>query len=370
MRVGLIAPPWTPVPPIGYGGTEVVVDNLARGLLELGHDVRLFTVGDSTCPVPSQHLYDTAPRPIGTSVEEAAHVLAAYQALSDVDLIHDHTVLGPLLAPHPSRGVPPVLSTHHGAFSGENRRIFREIARRAAVIAISHDQAARAPEIPIAAVIHHGIDLATYRPGPGSGGYLLFMGRMSPDKGVATALRVAHASGRRLVLATKMREASELSYFKDVVQPLLTADDELLVEPTLGVRLELLRQAEALINPITWPEPFGLVMAESLATGTPVVGYGAGAAPEIIDDQVTGFLCRDEDDMVDAVDRLAELNRTTCRDAAEERFSLSRMVRDHVDLYERMLANPASTHELHFGIDLRHDAQRLRPTDELDEVVA
>lgn len=352
MRIGLIAPPWAPVPPIGYGGTEVVVDNLARGLQELGHDVRLFTVGDSACPVPSSHLYETAPRPIGTTVEEAAHVLAAYEAMADVDVIHDHTVVGPLLAARPRRGIPPVLSTHHGAFTDENRRIFREIARRAAVIAISHDQASRAPEIPIAAVIHHGIDLATYRPGPGDGGYLLFLGRMSREKGVATALRAAHSGGRRLVMATKMRETSEIDYFKTVVEPLLTADDVLLVEPSIEVRLDLLQHAEALLNPIAWSEPFGLAMAEALASGTPVVGYGTGAAPEIVDHGVTGFLCRDEAGLSDAIDRIPVLDRGACRAAAEQRFSLPRMVRDHVELYERVLTNPASIHELHLEADL------------------
>jgi len=346
MRVGLIAPPWAPVPPVGYGGTEVVVDNLARGLQELGHDVQLFTVGDSGCPVPTSHLYETAPRPIGTTVEEAAHVLAAYDAMADVDLIHDHTVLGPLLAPRRQRGRPPILSTHHGAFTAENRRIFREIARRAAVIAISHDQASRAPEIPIASVIHHGIDLATYRPGPGDGGYLLFLGRMSREKGVATALRVAHRTGRRLMLATKMREASEIDYFTSVVEPMLAPDDQLLVEPSIEARLGLLQHAEALINPIAWPEPFGLAMAEALASGTPVVGYGTGAAPEIVDHGITGLLCRDEDDLTDAIGRIPVLDRAACRAAAEQRFSLPRMVRDHVELYERVLANPASIHEL------------------------
>jgi glycosyltransferase involved in cell wall biosynthesis len=341
LKVGLIAPPWAPVPPVGYGGTEVVVDNLARGLQALGHEVRLFTVGDSGCPVPMSHLYETAPGSIGTTVEEAAHVLAAYEAMGDVDVIHDHTVLGPLLAPRPGRGTP-VLSTHHGAFTCENRRIFREIARRAAVIAISHDQASRAPEIPIASVIHHGIDLATYRPGPGGGGYLLFLGRMSPEKGVATALRVAHDGGHRLVLATKMRDASEIDYFKAVIEPMLIADDELLLEPSLGVRLELLQHAEALINPIAWPEPFGLAMAEALASGTPVIGYGTGAAPEIIDDGLTGLLCRDEADLGAAVSRIPLLDRGACRAAAEQRFSLPRMVRDHIELYERVRADRTS----------------------------
>lgn len=337
MRIGLVAPPWAPVPPTGYGGTEVVVDNLARGLAALGHDVRLFSVGDSSCPVPRRHLYGTAPRPIGTSVEEAAHVLAAYDVMEDVDVIHDHTVLGPLLAPTPGPGVPPVLTTHHGAFTPENRRIFAQVARRAGVVAISHDQAARAPDVPVTAVIHHGIDLATYRPGPGEGGFLLFLARMSPEKGPVAALRVAHRTGRRLVLVTKMREADELDYFRTVVRPLLGPDDELLVEPPLPVRLELLRHAAALLNPIAWPEPFGLAMAEALACGTPVLGYGTGAAPEIVDHGVTGLLCGDEDELADAVSRIPTLDRGACRAAARARFSLDRMARDHVELYEQTL---------------------------------
>ena len=341
MRIGLIAPPWVPVPPIGYGGTEVVVDNLARGLQTLGHDVRLFTVSDSSCPVPRNYLYPTPPPAMGTSVEEAAHVLAAYEAFADLDLIHDHTVLGPLLASHTNRRTPPIVSTHHGAFTAENLRIFAEIATHAALVAISHDQASSATDMPIAAVIHHGIDLDVYQPGAGDGGYLLFMGRMSPDKGVDRALRVAHASGRRLLLATKMREAAERDYFDREVSPLLGPDDDLLTEPPLARRLEMLQGAFALLNPIMWPEPFGLVMAEALATATPVLAFGYGAAPEIIDDGTTGFLCRDEADMVAAIERVDQLDRAACRAAAEQRFSLQRMARDHVRLYRRILANPS-----------------------------
>ena len=338
MRIGLVAPPWAPVPPTGYGGTEVVVDNLARGLAARGHDVQLFSVGESSCPVPRAHLFGAAPRPIGTSVEEAAHVLAAYEFMKDVDVVHDHSVLGPLLGPSPGAGVPPVLSTHHGAFTPENQRIFSRIAQRARVVAISHDQASRAPQVPIAAVIHHGIDLTTYTAGPGDGGFLLFLGRMSPEKGPAAALRVAHRSGQRLVLATKMREPEEVDYFHAVVEPLLGREDELLVEPPLSVRLELLRHAAALVNPIAWPEPFGLAMAEALACGTPVLGYGLGAAPEIVDHGVTGLLCHDEDDLAEAVPLIPTLRRSACRAAARARFSVDRMVRDHVALYEQVLS--------------------------------
>jgi len=341
MRIGLIAPPWVPVPPITYGGTEVVVDNLARGLQDLGHDVRLFTIGESTCPVSRDYLYPAAIVPMGSSVEEAAHVIAAYEAFGDVDLIHDHTVLGPLLGPllgaqgGPNR--PPVVTTHHGLFSPEHRRIFSSIAEHVSIVAISHSQARLAGGVAIAAVIHHGVDLDVYRPGPGDGGYLLFIGRMSPDKGVHRAVRIARASGRRLVLATKIREAAEWDYFEREVRPLLGADIELATEPELDARLDMLRRAMALINPIMWPEPFGLVMAEALATGTPVLAFPNGAAPEIVDDGRTGFLCHNDAEMVAAVGRLDRIDRAHCRAEAESRFSLHRMAANYAMLYRRIL---------------------------------
>lgn len=336
MRIGLIAPPWITVPPTGYGGTEAAVDCLARGLSRRGHRVRLFTVRESTCPVSRRWLYATPPCPMGTSLEEAAHVLAAYEALTDVDIIHDHTVLGALVGARTGRAHPPVVVTHHGVFDDNNRRIFAEISRDASVVAISHDQRSRAHGVDVTAVIHHGIDLDAYLPGPG-GDRLLFLGRMSPKKGAHVALRVAHAAGRPLTLASKMRQPSEQAYFDDVVRPLLGGDDELLIEPPRARVVHLLRHSAALINPINWPEPFGLVMAEALASGTPVLGFHCGAAPEIVDSGSTGFLCPDEGGLIRAVARISELDRAACRAAAERRFSMQRMAAEHESLYERIL---------------------------------
>jgi len=225
MRIGMIAPPWVPVPPTGYGGTEVVVDNLARGLQALGHDVRLFTVGDSTSPVRRDYLYPTAVGPMGATVPEAAHVLAAYEALADADLIHDHTMLGPLVAGRCLTDRPPVVTTIHGPFTTQSRRIYAEIGKHAWIVAISRAQARLSDGIPIAAVIHHGIDLDVYQPGPGAGGYLLFMGRMCADKGVHLAVRIAKRAGWRLVLVTKMWAADERAYFDHDVRPLLEPGD-------------------------------------------------------------------------------------------------------------------------------------------------
>jgi glycosyltransferase involved in cell wall biosynthesis len=340
MRIGLIAPPWVPVPPPAYGGTEVVIDNLSRGLKALGHEVRLFTVGESQCPVTTDFLYPKAVAPIGGTVPETAHVLAAYESLADMDIIHDHTFLGPLLADLRGMRRPPVVHTNHGPFNGETQPILARIAEHASLVAISHSQARQAQEyggVPIAAVIHHGIDLDVYTKGEGGGGYVMFVGRMSPDKGVHHAVRIAKKAGRKLILSTKMREDLEVAYFEQEVRPLLDPDDETPSEIPLGRRIELLRGAEAMLNPITWREPFGLVMAEALACATPVLAFPKGAAPEIIDPGRTGYLCRDEGEMISAIDRVGELSRSHCRDAAVERFSLQRMAREHDRLYRRIL---------------------------------
>ena len=183
MRIGLIAPPWIPVPPPGYGGTEEVIDSLARGLTALGHDVRLFTVGESTCPVPRQWLYRSPAEPMGDRFTEAAHVLAAYQALaSEVDIIHDHTDLGPVLAGQRGIARQPVVTTIHGQVTAQNRRGLAQAARHASIVAISHAHARSFGRIRVAGVIHHGIDLDIHKPGPGTGGYLLFLGGCLPTR--------------------------------------------------------------------------------------------------------------------------------------------------------------------------------------------
>jgi len=339
MRIGMIAPPWIPVPPVAYGGTEAVIDNLARGLSALGHDVRLFTVGDSTCPVSRQWLYPAGVEPIGADLPEAAHALAAYEALADCDVIHDHTTLGALLAAR--RGVrrPPVVTTVHGPFTAQSRRVYAETARHASIVAISRSQARSFGDIPVAAVIHHGIDLDVHQFGPGTGGYLLFVGRMSADKGVHLAVRIARRAGRRLVIAAKVRDPGEIAYFERAVRPLLAPEDDLPAEQPLAARLRLMRNATALVNPITWQEPFGLVMAEALAAGTPVLAFPNGAAPEIVDSGRTGYLCRDEDEMVKAVGQVPLLDRHQCREAAERRFSLGRMSADYARLYQSVLGS-------------------------------
>ncbi len=336
MRIGLVAPPFLEVPPAGYGGTELVVDTLARGLQAAGHEVRLFTVGDSTCPVPRGWWYEHPVVPIGLGEAEVAHVTAAYAELTDVDVIHDHTLVGPLA--FAGRGVPPVVTTCHSRFSADLRPAYEQIARYAKVVAISQSQRDSAPTVPVAAVIHHGIDLARYEVGPGCGGYLLFLARMCADKGPHHAIRIARAAGRRLVLVAKMREAAEVAFFTTEVEPLLGTDVEVVGELGPAERIRLLGRADALLNPIEWPEPFGLTMIEALACGTPVLTLRHGAAPEIVTDGRTGFVRDRPAELVDCVSRLVSLDRAECRAQAERRFSMARMTADYVRVYEQALS--------------------------------
>jgi glycosyltransferase involved in cell wall biosynthesis len=333
MRIAQIAPPWTPVPPPLYGGIELVVDRLCRGLVAAGHEVMLFTTGESTCPVPKQWVLPKAEgRRIGMAVPELRHVLHAYDAVQGFDVVHDHTVFGPLYSerfPHLK-----VVTTIHGPFNDELTDLYSRMAERVPIICVSHDQRSCAPGVPVSAVIHHGIDADDFPVGDGQGDYLLFLGRMAPEKGADRAAAVARRAGVPLMMAAKMREPWERAYFDAEVAPLLTDDIRYLGEVPHQRKLELLAGASALINPIRWHEPFGLVMTEALACGTPVIAFPEGAAPEIVDHGKTGFLCNDEAAMVDAVRRLHDIDRGACRSAVEGYFSTRRMVDEHLELYE------------------------------------
>jgi glycosyltransferase involved in cell wall biosynthesis len=331
MRIGLIAPPWLPVPPPAYGGTEAVVHGLVRGLTGSGHEVVLFAHPDSSSPAELRTAADSAIGQIGDGPYELAHVVTAYESLTDVDVIHDHTICGPLIGP--SRMPLPIVATHHGVFDVAARRIFADAARRVHLVAISQSQADSAPEIPVAAVVHHGIDVADVPFGAGDGGYLAFLGRMVPDKGAHRAIRIAREAGWPLLLAAKMREPAEQAFFDSEVRPLLGGDIEYLGELGSEDKCKLLCGAAALLNPIDWPEPFGMVLLESLACGTPVVARAVGAAPEIVSHGQVGFLGRTDADLTAALSRLDELDRLSCRTWAAQRFSLELMAKGYEECY-------------------------------------
>ena len=335
MRIALIAAPWLPVPPPAYGGSEGVIDCLATGFVEAGHDVLLVTTGDSTCRVPkSWARAKSAPDLMGQTVVEVHHLIHAYEQVADFDIVHDHTVLGPLYGQGRCRG--QMVTTNHGPFTAEVNAIYERAVPPTALIAISHDQASRSAA-PVSAVIHHGVRPQDFPVGTGEGDYLLFLGRFSPDKGAREAALAAHEAGVNLILAAKMREAGEIEYFHEQVEPLLDRSVRYVGEIGMQRKLELLGSARALLNPIRWPEPFGLVMIEALACGTPVLTLRSGAAPEIVEHGVTGFVCESDSELVPAIEQIDQLDRAACRRAVETQFSAARMVRDHLTLYEHLL---------------------------------
>jgi len=266
---------------------------------------------------------------------ELRHVVGAYAEMSDVDIVHDHTLVGPVYADR----LPwlPVVTTNHGPFQSDLAALYRATSDRVPVIAISHHQAAGADGVRLAGVIHHGVDPDAFPVGTGTGGYAVFLGRMSPDKGVDTAVRVARRAGVPLLIAAKMAEANERAYFDQKVKPLLGGDVEYIGELGAAAKLELLGGAIGLINPIAWPEPFGMVMIEAMATGTPVVATPCGAVPEIVVDGLTGFIRSGEESLAEAVGRLGEINRRHCRARVESAFSAERMVDAHLEVYRAVI---------------------------------
>jgi glycosyltransferase involved in cell wall biosynthesis len=334
LLIGLIAPPWLPVPPRRYGGIEMVIDVLARGLMAAGHQVLLAAPAGSTCQVPQvDGLPAGEPERMGHTVVEIPYALSAYAALKGVDVLHDHTVAGPLcLRP---TGRIPVVTTNHGPFNADLNPIYAEMSRRqgVAVVAISHHQKSTARNVKIAAVIHHGIDVADIPVGDGAGGYACAIGRMTPAKGIREAILVAREAGVPLRISAKMREPLERQYFDECVGPLLGGDIEYLGELNVEEKYQLLGGAFALLNPIQWPEPFGLVMIEALACGTPVLATGCGSAPEIVDDGDTGFVRTELSALANVLHRAGDLDRNRCREKAVSRYSTERMVAEHVQLY-------------------------------------
>jgi glycosyltransferase involved in cell wall biosynthesis len=338
MKILLVAPPWVSVPPKGYGGTELMLDVLARGLAKRGHKVILAATGDSECDVERVWIH---PKAIGTDkaspLAEVLQVMEAYKHATDVDIVHDHTVVGPIMAQGAIKA--PIVTTNHGPFTGELAEYYRRIGDSVPVIAISKSQAAMAADIPIAAIIHHGIEMERIPVGDGSGGYAAFLGRMHPDKGVHRAIELARKAGVALKIAAKMKEPHEFDYYEQVVKPMLGGNVEYVGEIGGDEKYRFLGDAFVLLNPIDWPEPFGLVMIEAMAAGTPVVATGAGAATEIVTEEVTGYLANDDRSLVKALGKATNLNRNEVRAHAQRMFGAERMVADHERLYRRLIAS-------------------------------
>jgi glycosyltransferase involved in cell wall biosynthesis len=340
MRVAVLSPVWFPVPPSGYGGIEWIVSLLADGLADAGHDVTLFASGDSRTRAKLDAVFDRAPSErIGHTFWELQHALNCFKRHSDFDVIHDHTgllglALGSLLS-------TPLVHTVHGPLTGHPGELYQQIvdmAPRTHLVSLSMSQRAPLPELPWVANVPNALDLSVYPFRRERGDYLLFLGRMSPDKGAHRAVAIALEAGLPLKLAGKCAEPAEQEYFDALVRPHLGGDREYVGEVTHGEKVELLQHARATLFPIEWPEPFGLVMIESMACGTPVVATRYGAVPEVIEEGVTGIIVDHWGQMEGALAAADELDPNTLRRSVEQRFTPERMVADYVAAYEAVLA--------------------------------
>ncbi len=344
MRILQIAPPWFSVPPTGYGGTEQVVSALTEGLVALGHEVTLVAAGGSRTRAA---LWATSRQPpstlLGDTAVELAHVLQGHRRREEFDVIHDHTLTGASLGAMP--GGPPVVHTLHGPWTSVTEALYRQVADRVHLVAISRDQAGRAPPgIVLAGVVHNGIDVESYPFVLTKGDHLAFVGRADPEKGPEVAIEVARQLGRKLVMAVKVNEPGEHDYFSDVLEPRLgDADVEIVRVTSHAEKVALLGSAAAVLFPIRWDEPFGLVPLEANACGTPVVAFARGAVPEVVEDGRTGRLVApdDLDAFCRAVERVDELHPRDCRANARTRFDSPLMVERYVQIYEQAIGTRA-----------------------------
>jgi glycosyltransferase involved in cell wall biosynthesis len=338
MRIAQIAPLYESVPPRYYGGTERVVSYLTEELVRAGHDVTLFASGDS---VTSAHLVKCSRQSLRLDKESidplAHHVLLverAHQCSHEFDVMHFH--INYLHFPRSRLSSVPHLTTLHGRLDVPDLVALYEEFSDMPLVSISHAQRNPLPRANFVGTVYHGLPSDLYHLERSPGEYLAFLGRIAPEKGVERAIRIALDVGMRLKIAAKI-ESPE--YFEQTLKPLLNHPlIDYIGEIGELEKQDLLGSASCLLAPIDWPEPFGLVMIEALACGTPSIAYRLGAVPEVLNDGETGFVVDSIEEAVEAISRIPELSRERCRQVFEERFTATRMADQYVEIYERLAA--------------------------------
>ncbi|WP_169729359.1 glycosyltransferase family 4 protein [Thermoactinospora rubra] len=337
LHVAMVAPPWFEVPPRAYGGIEAVLNDLVRALVRRGHQVTLIGAGRSGTPADFVATYEEPPSSrLGEPMPEVVHAASVAKILNelDADVVHDHSLAGPLLAVN--RATPTVV-TMHGPAEGELAEYYRLLGRSISLVSISDAQQLRAPGLNWVGTVHNAVDVSTFPFREDKDDYTLFLGRFSPDKGAHLAIDAARAAGRRIVLAGKINEPAEHEYFDTFIRPRLGADAEYVGEADSTFKRELLAGARCLLFPIQWEEPFGMVMIEAMACGTPVVALRRGSVPEVVDDGVTGIVCTRAEELPAAVEAAGALRPAACRTHVELRFDATSMAEGYEKVYEQVV---------------------------------
>jgi len=338
LRIAMISPLYESVPPRFYGGTERVVSFLTEELVRMGHDVTLFASADSRT---SARLVPMAPESLrlaGSRDPLAHHVAMVHdvvESASAFDILHfniDYIHFAAVRA----AGLDAVTTLHGRLDLPDLAPVYRRYPDMP-LVSISDAQRAPLQWASWAATVHHGLPPELLREGPGRGGYLAFLGRISPEKRPDRAIRIARRVGMPLRIAAKI-EGTDRTYFEREIEPLLGPGVEFVGEIGEREKASFLGDAAALLFPIDWPEPFGLVMIESMACGTPVVAFRNGSVPKIVEDGLTGWIVASEEEAVRALEGLEGFDRHACRARFEERFSANRMASDYVEVYRRILA--------------------------------
>ena len=337
LRVAVLAPISWRTPPRHYGPWELFASLLTEGLVARGHDVTLFATGDSET---AARLCSVVPRgwseddEVDPKVAECLHIAAVFEQADQFDVIHNSFDFLPLT--YSELVDTPVVTTIHGFSSPKIVPVYERYNDRSTYVAIS--DADRHPRLRYAATIHHGIDIDAFALHPSGGDYLLFFGRIHPDKGTAHAIEVARTVGMPLVIAGIVQDQQ---YFDETVAPHLEGERVRYLGPVAGAqRSDVLGNAHALLHLVDFDEPFGLSVVEAMACGTPVIAFRRGSMPELIDEGVTGTIVDDVEGAVAAVAGVGGLDRATIRATAARRFSVDRMVDAYVTVYETVLAQP------------------------------
>jgi len=343
LRIAQVAPLYESVPPKLYGGTERVVSYLSDELVRQGHDVTLFASGDSHTKARLISVCDEALRLNRHCVDPLVHHVLlleqVFKHLPEFDLVHFH--IDYLHFPWTRRQHTPSLTTLHGRLDVPDLvPLYREF-KEMPVVSISDAQRTPLPWLNWVGTVHHGLPEQLYRLHNEPGRYLAFLGRISPEKGVDQAIEIARRAGMEIRIAAKI-DGADRSYFEEFIKPMLDHPQVTFIgEIGESAKDEFLGNAFALLAPVNWPEPFGLVMIEAMACGTPVIAYRRGSVPELIEHGVTGFIVQGIEEAVEALDRVPMLSRRKCRQVFENRFTASRMVQEYAALYEEMLERSA-----------------------------